>query len=111
MTPTLGETGRGQGANFKKPILSGVARSSSVEKPPERYIGLRRNSSNGTADFDIGDSSALRMPMIIELAVGHVRGVRTNRKDFYVRVNNRRLWLRLDFIQKRDLSRYPRPDD
>jgi len=98
MTPTLARLVAARERDFKKPIKwFSIASFFRFEKPQK---GRLREFFQVNCDL-IGDSSAAADAELIALAVAMFRGFGLTENDFYVRVNNRRLWL--DFIQKRDI--------
>jgi histidyl-tRNA synthetase len=98
MTPTLARLVATRERDFKKPIKwFSIASFFRFEKPQK---GRLREFFQVNCDL-IGDSSAAADAELIALAVAMFRGFGLTENDFYVRVNNRRLWL--DFIQKRDI--------
>ena len=98
MTPTLARLVAARERDFKKPIKwFSIAPFFRFEKPQK---GRLREFFQVNCDL-IGDSSAAADAELIALAVAMFRVFGLTEKDFYVRVNNRRLWL--DFIQKRDI--------
>jgi histidyl-tRNA synthetase len=98
MTPTLARLVAARERDFKKPIKwFSIASFFRFEKPQK---GRLREFFQVNCDL-IGDSSAAADAELIALAVAMFRGFGLTENDFYVRVNNRRLWL--DFIQKRDV--------
>jgi histidyl-tRNA synthetase len=98
MTPTLARLVAARERDFKKPIKwFSIAPFFRFEKPQK---GRLREHFQVNCDL-IGDSSAAADAELIALAVAMFRVFGLTEKDFYVRVNNRMLWL--DFIQKRDI--------
>jgi histidyl-tRNA synthetase len=98
MTPTLARLVAARERDFKKQIKwFSIASFFRFEKPQK---GRLREFFQVNCDL-IGDSSAAADAELIALAVAMFRGFGLTENDFYVRVNNRRLWL--DFIQKRDI--------
>jgi histidyl-tRNA synthetase len=98
MTPTLARLVAARERDFKKPIKwFSIASFFRFEKPQK---GRLREFFQVNCDL-IGDSSAAADAELIALAVAMFRVFGLTENDFYVRVNNRRLWL--DFIQKRDI--------
>jgi histidyl-tRNA synthetase len=98
MTPTLARLVAARERDFKKPIKwFSIASFFRFEKPQK---GRLREFFQVNCDL-IGDSSAAADAELIALAVAMFREFGLTENDFYVRVNNRRLWL--DFIQKRDI--------
>jgi histidyl-tRNA synthetase len=98
MTPTLARLVAARERDFKKPIKwFSVAPFFRFEKPQK---GRLREFFQVNCDL-IGDSSAAADAELIALAVAMFRVFGLTEKDFYVRVNNRSLWL--DFIQKRNV--------
>jgi len=98
MTPTLARLVATRERDFKKPIKwFSIASFFRFEKPQK---GRLREFFQVNCDL-IGDSSAAADAELIALAVAMFRGSGLTENDFYVRVNDRRLWL--DFIQKRKI--------
>jgi histidyl-tRNA synthetase len=98
MTPTLARLVAARERDFKKPIKwFSIAPFFRFEKPQK---GRLREFFQVNCDL-IGDSSAAADAELIALAVAMFRVFGLTEKDFYVRVNNRSLWL--DFIQKRNV--------
>jgi histidyl-tRNA synthetase len=98
MTPTLARLVAARERDFKKPIKwFSIASFFRFEKPQK---GRLREFFQVNCDL-IGDSSAAADAELIALAVAMFRVFGLTENDFYVRVNNRRLWL--DFIQKRGI--------
>jgi len=98
MTPTLARLVAARERDFKKPIKwFSIASFFRFEKPQK---GRLREFFQVNCDL-IGDSSAAADAELIALAVAMFRVFGLTENDFYVRVNNRTLWL--DFIQKRDI--------
>jgi histidyl-tRNA synthetase len=98
MTPTLARLVATRERDFKKPIKwFSIASFFRFEKPQK---GRLREFFQVNCDL-IGDSSAAADAELIALAVAMFRGFGLTENDFYVRVNDRRLWL--DFIQKRKI--------
>jgi histidyl-tRNA synthetase len=98
MTPTLARLVAARERDFKKPIKwFSIAPFFRFEKPQK---GRLREFFQVNCDL-IGDSSAAADAELIALAVAMFRVFGLTEKDFYVRVNNRTLWL--DFIQKRGI--------
>ena len=98
MTPTLARLVAARERDFKKPIKwFSIASFFRFEKPQK---GRLREFFQVNCDL-IGDSSAAADAELIALAVAMFREFGLTENDFYVRVNNRRLWL--DFIQKHDI--------
>ena len=98
MTPTLARLVATRERDFKKPIKwFSIASFFRFEKPQK---GRLREFFQVNCDL-IGDSSAAADAELIALGVAMFRGFGLTENDFYVRVNDRRLWL--DFIQKRDI--------
>jgi histidyl-tRNA synthetase len=98
MTPTLARLVALRERDFKKPIKwFSIAPFFRFEKPQK---GRLREFFQVNCDL-IGDSSAAADAELISLAIAMFRVFGLTEKDFYVRVNNRMLWL--DFIQKRDI--------
>jgi histidyl-tRNA synthetase len=99
MTPTLARLVAARKRDFKKPIKwFSIASFFRFEKPQK---GRLREFFQVNCDL-IGDSSASADAELIALAVAMFRVFGLTEKDFYVRINNRSLWL--DFIQKRDVA-------
>jgi len=98
MTPTLARLVAARERDFKKPIKwFSIASFFRFEKPQK---GRLREFFQVNCDL-IGDSSAAADAELIALAVAMFRVFGLTENDFYVRVNNRTLWL--DFIQKRGI--------
>ena len=98
MTPTLARLVAARERDFKKPIKwFSIAPFFRFEKPQK---GRLREFFQVNCDL-IGDSSAAADAELIALAIAMFRVFGLTEKDFYVRVNNRSLWL--DFIQKRHI--------
>jgi histidyl-tRNA synthetase len=98
MTPTLARLVAVREREFKKPIKwFSIAPFFRFEKPQK---GRLREFFQVNCDL-IGDTSAAADAELIALAVAMFRVFGLTEKDFYVRVNNRALWL--DFIRKRDI--------
>ncbi len=98
MTPTLARLVAARERDFKKPIKwFSIAPFFRFEKPQK---GRLREFFQVNCDL-IGDSSAAADAELIALAVAMFRVFGLTEKDFYVRVNNRTLWL--DFMQKRGI--------
>jgi len=98
MTPTLARLVAARERDFKKPIKwFSIAPFFRFEKPQK---GRLREFFQVNCDL-IGDSSAAADAELIALAVAMFGVFGLTEKDFYVRVNNRSLWL--DFIQKRNV--------
>jgi histidyl-tRNA synthetase len=98
MTPTLARLVAARERDFKKPIKwFSIAPFFRFEKPQK---GRLREFFQVNCDL-IGDSSAAADAELIALTIAMFRVFGLTEKDFYVRVNNRMLWL--DFIQKRDI--------
>jgi histidyl-tRNA synthetase len=96
MTPTLARLVAARERDFKKPIKwFSIDSFFRFEKPQK---GRLREFFQVNCDL-IGDSSAAADAELIALAVAMFRVFGLTEEDFYVRVNNRSLWL--DFIQKR----------
>jgi histidyl-tRNA synthetase len=96
MTPTLARLVAARERDFKKPIKwFSVAPFFRFEKPQK---GRTREFFQVNCDL-IGDSSAAADAELIALAVALLRVFGLTEKDFYIRLNDRTLWL--DFIQKR----------
>ena len=99
MTPTLARLVAARERDFKKPIKwFSIAPFFRFEKPQK---GRLREHFQVNCDL-IGDSSAAADAELIALAIAMFRVFGLTEKDFYVRVNNRTLWL--DFIQKRNIA-------
>jgi histidyl-tRNA synthetase len=98
MTPTLARLVAARERDFKKPIKwFSIDSFFRFEKPQK---GRLREFFQVNCDL-IGDSSAAADAELIALAVAMFRVFGLTEEDFYVRVNNRSLWL--DFIQKRGI--------
>jgi histidyl-tRNA synthetase len=98
MTPTLARLVATRERDFKKPIKwFSIAPFFRFEKPQK---GRLREFFQVNCDL-IGDASPAADAELIALAVAMFRVFGLTETDFYVRVNNRTLWL--DFIQKRDI--------
>src|SRR6201987_6404380 len=90
MTPTLARLVAARERDFKKPIKwFSIASFFRFEKPQK---GRLREFFQVKCDL-IGDSSAAADAELIALAVAMFRVFGLTEKDFYVRVNNRSLWL------------------
>jgi histidyl-tRNA synthetase len=98
MTPTLARLVAARERDFKKPIKwFSIAPFFRFEKPQK---GRLREFFQVNCDL-IGDSSAAADAELIALAIAMFRVFGLTEKDFYVRLNDRSLWL--DFIQRRDV--------
>jgi histidyl-tRNA synthetase len=98
MTPTLARLIAARERDFKKPIKwFSIASFFRFEKPQK---GRLREHFQVNCDL-IGDSSAAADAELIALGVAMLRTFGLTENDFYVRVNDRSLWL--DFIQKRGI--------
>ena len=98
MTPTLARLVATREREFKKPIKwFSIAPFFRFEKPQK---GRLREFFQVNCDV-IGDSSAAADAELIALAVAMFRVFGLTERDFYVRVNNRSLWL--DFIRQRGI--------
>jgi histidyl-tRNA synthetase len=99
MTPTLARLVAARERDFRKPIKwFSIAPFFRFERPQK---GRLREFFQINCDL-IGDASAAADAELIALAVALFQEFGLTEKDFYVRINNRSLWL--DFIEKRGVA-------
>jgi histidyl-tRNA synthetase len=99
MTPTLARLVAAREREFKKPIKwFSIASFYRFEKPQK---GRLREFFQVNCDL-IGDNSVAADAELISLAVQMLRQFGLTGQDFYVRLNDRRLWS--DFLKERDVD-------
>jgi histidyl-tRNA synthetase len=99
MTPTLARLVAARERDFRKPIKwFSIAPFFRFERPQK---GRLREFFQINCDL-IGDASAAADAELIALAVALFQEFGLTQKNFYVRINNRSLWL--DFIEKRGVA-------
>jgi histidyl-tRNA synthetase len=99
MTPSLARLVAARERDFRKPIKwFSIAPFFRFERPQK---GRLREFFQINCDL-IGDSSAAADAELIALAIALFQEFGLTEKDFYVRMNNRSLWL--DFIEKRGVA-------